>query len=94
MVARSRRKRSDAELDSLAKKNVTTRIEAYEKSNRDAMAAFMYRGADRPLDEQIAEERHELDACRKKQQEIMAAIDEVRAYDPRSTAKLSETEQL
>jgi hypothetical protein len=75
--------KTDSELESLAAERVDKRIEGYAQSKENGLRRFLYFGADRPRDEQLAEELERLRARRKEQQEIAAAIEEIRTYDPR-----------
>ena len=76
---------TDTELDSLAQANVDKRIEVYRQAKKDRIRLIGYFGADRPRDEQLLEEQSKLAAKRQEQQEISAAIEEIRTANRRGS---------
>ena len=74
---------TDDELDALATSKVDEHIEGYRQAKDDRIRLIGYFGADRPRDEQILEMRSTLEAQRKEQQEISAAIEEIRSANRR-----------
>lgn len=73
--------KTDDDLRRMAEEQVDECIKRYEESEENSFYRKISFGADKPRNEQIAETLQRLTANRKQQQEIVAAIEEVKAMN-------------
>lgn len=76
--------KTDAEIEALAGKQVDEHIAYYAEHKDNATIRALYQDAERPREEQVAETLQRLHSERRQQQEISAAIEEIRMKNRRT----------